>query len=229
VTEGVVQFPEVWNDIYTMNVFLEGYTDYEQTDIHITQPLTLSVLLMEIALPPSNPAVNEMTGLMTWDEPARDFEHYIIYIDGNQVGETTETMYDLAALNIFHNGFTDTAGVSALYSYNNESEIITSDFTCHWVSDVDKPFLSSEHTLSNIYPNPFNPETCISFDLTDDFHVLMEVYNLKGQRVATLINAEYKAGTHNITWNADNLSSGIYLLRCQTGSRLETRKIMLLK
>jgi len=57
----------------------------------------------------------------------------------------------------------------------------------------------------------------------------MEVYNLKVQKVKTLTNKEYSPGKHNLTWKADELSSGIYLLHSKIGSIIEWRKLVLLK
>ncbi|MDP8320947.1 MAG: tandem-95 repeat protein [Candidatus Stygibacter australis] len=80
-----------------------------------------------------------------------------------------------------------------------------------------------------VYPNPFNPEINISFELEESGYILLEVYNIKGQRVCTLISNEFTAGKHLVTWNASEQSSGIYLLQYQSENIMETRKIILLK
>ncbi|MCF7920906.1 MAG: right-handed parallel beta-helix repeat-containing protein, partial [Candidatus Cloacimonetes bacterium] len=82
--------------------------------------------------------------------------------------------------------------------------------------------------ISN-YPNPFNPETNISFELFETGNVLLEIYNIKGQKVTTLVNKPYEAGSHKVTWNAFSQSSGIYLLRFISAEKSETKKLMLLK
>ncbi|MDP8320964.1 MAG: T9SS type A sorting domain-containing protein [Candidatus Stygibacter australis] len=83
--------------------------------------------------------------------------------------------------------------------------------------------------LISIYPNPFNPETNIVFDISTESNVLIEIYNIKGQKVTTLVNDPYKAGSHKVTWNAVGQSSGIYLLRFITAERSEMKKLILLK
>ena len=83
--------------------------------------------------------------------------------------------------------------------------------------------------LISIYPNPFNPETNILFELSAGSNVLIEIYNIKGQKVTTLINGPFEAGSHKVTWNATDHSSGIYLLRFHTAERSETKKLILLK
>ena len=84
------------------------------------------------------------------------------------------------------------------------------------------------------YPNPFNPTTTISFNLPENAPVNLEIFNLKGQKVRTLINSELKAGKHNIVWNGlDNngkpVASGVYFYRLSNGEQILSRKMMLMK
>jgi Big-like domain-containing protein/cadherin-like protein/type IX secretion system substrate protein/centrosomal CEP192-like protein/peptidase C39-like protein len=92
--------------------------------------------------------------------------------------------------------------------------------------DDDLPILSDNISL---YPNPFNPETTIRLELTDPEKVLVEVYNIKGQKIETLLNTSLPAGEHFIKWNATNQSSGIYFLHYLSDSGNEIRKMILLK
>jgi hypothetical protein len=85
-------------------------------------------------------------------------------------------------------------------------------------------------TLSQNYPNPFNPKTTIDFTLAEDGRVLLKVYNILGKEVATLVDADLKAGVlHQTTFDASDLSSGIYIYRLQTGGKSLLKKFMLLK
>jgi hypothetical protein len=84
------------------------------------------------------------------------------------------------------------------------------------------------------YPNPFNPETTIQFTLKDTSPVLVEVYNLKGQLIKSLVNETKTSGVHKVTWNGcDNngrgVSSGMYLYKIKSGQYSSTRKMMLMK
>jgi hypothetical protein len=97
----------------------------------------------------------------------------------------------------------------------------------------------SRHTISaelpvNIYPNPFNPDTTISFELSKAAPTSVKIYNLKGQLVATVLDAEMAAGKHNISWKGKdyrgkNVASGLYLIRVQSGQHCSTRKAILMK
>ncbi|MEX2632978.1 MAG: T9SS type A sorting domain-containing protein [Balneolales bacterium] len=83
--------------------------------------------------------------------------------------------------------------------------------------------------LAQNYPNPFNPSTNISFSLPAAGNVMLKVYNLLGQEVATLVNERMSAGTHMIAFNAGGLSSGTYIYRLQSGGNIQTRMMMLIK
>ena len=89
--------------------------------------------------------------------------------------------------------------------------------------------LLKDFTLSQNYPNPFNPTTVIQYTLPKQEHVTLIVYNLIGQQVTTLVDEEISAGTHKVTFNADNLASGIYIYRLIGNSVNITKKMILMK
>jgi hypothetical protein len=79
------------------------------------------------------------------------------------------------------------------------------------------------------YPNPFNPSTTIRYGLPNRSHVTLTVYNTLGQQVAFLQNGEQEAGYHDVKFDGSGLSSGVYFYRIESGSFVETRKLILLK
>ncbi len=92
-----------------------------------------------------------------------------------------------------------------------------------------KPATVKSERMCRAYPNPFNNTVNIVFDLQKDTHVRLDVFNLLGQKVATLVNEAMKAGSHTYSWSGKNASSGMYFYRFQAGGHIETQKLMLLK
>lgn len=89
--------------------------------------------------------------------------------------------------------------------------------------------IPSDILLHPAYPNPFNPNTTITFELAHEMNVTLAAYDILGNQVATLVNGSMSAGTHEVTFNATNLPSGIYFCRLQAGDFSQTQKLMLLK
>jgi len=85
------------------------------------------------------------------------------------------------------------------------------------------------YSVSNSYPNPFNPSTSFSLELSSAADVSVNVYNIMGQLVDVLAEGNLSAQTHNFTWNAEGLSSGVYFIKTQVGADVHTQKVMLMK
>jgi len=83
--------------------------------------------------------------------------------------------------------------------------------------------------LHQNYPNPFNPVTNIEYNIPSKMKVSLEVYNVLGQKVSTLVNGERKAGYHQIQWNANQLPSGIYLIRLKADKKVSVKRALLIK
>lgn len=102
-----------------------------------------------------------------------------------------------------------------------------------------KPYVTIEEIVEEIrpgnvelrqnYPNPFNPATNITFYLPEERTVRVGIYNIVGQQVAMLIDDNLQAGEHSVSWDASNNPSGIYIVQLETGNRILTRKITLIK
>ena len=89
--------------------------------------------------------------------------------------------------------------------------------------------VTDEFALQTNYPNPFNPETVIRYELSSSADVTLEIYNLVGQRVTTLVSQKMSSGAHSIAWRGRDalgrpVTSGVYIYRLRTGSFVEVRR-----
>lgn len=118
-------------------------------------------------------------------------------------------------------------------TYDAGANHVTQACESGWVfgagNGVGLTSLPTDYSLSQNYPNPFNPTTEISFSLPEAGHVILDVYNISGQRVAVLADGLYSVGSHSVTWDASGMASGIYLYRLVTDDYAETKKMILLK
>jgi hypothetical protein len=101
------------------------------------------------------------------------------------------------------------------YEYSNEINV-----------DVEAP---AQYSLDQNYPNPFNPSTMIKYSIAKDGFVNVSIFNLLGEKVATLVNDNMKAGSYDVNFNASQLSSGIYFYSIESGEFKAVRKMILMK
>jgi Secretion system C-terminal sorting domain/Beta-propeller repeat len=106
---------------------------------------------------------------------------------------------------------------------------LSADLTEISTSIDTRTSLPENFELLHCYPNPFNASTKISFNLNDPSKVKLDIYNLSGQLISSLIENDLIAGNHSISWNANSEPSGIYFCRLESEVNVKTRKILLLK
>ena len=123
--------------------------------------------------------------------------------------------------------------ITAVY---DQGESIPSNEASVLVTSVeDTPDnIPDSFALSQNFPNPFNPETKIQYDLPKSTHVRIEIFNLLGQKMRTLVNDQKPAGSHTVVWNGrkengEAVASGVYIYRLQTEQFMKSRKLILLK
>ncbi|NOZ61909.1 MAG: T9SS type A sorting domain-containing protein, partial [Calditrichaeota bacterium] len=102
------------------------------------------------------------------------------------------------------------------------------------LSEKEISYNTSQRTVNapislEIYPNPFNPETQISYNLPRESRVTLSVYNIAGQKVATLAAGRQPAGTHTAIFDGKSLPAGIYLVNLQVGRENHLQKVLLVK
>lgn len=154
------------------------------------------------------------------DESSLAVYHWIDAITGwTLIGGTVDTVQ-----NTIYAPITQT-GVYAAFT----TQIITDV-----ADDEHGDILPYRFDLSQNYPNPFNPVTTIKYSLPQRSYVTIEVFNVLGQKVRTLVDREESAGSYSITWDGtgssgQTVSTGVYLYRFQAGEHVETKKMLLLK
>ena len=94
------------------------------------------------------------------------------------------------------------------------------------LEDIDFP---REFSLEQNYPNPFNPSTEISYQLSESGWIYLSIYDALGREVSVLVNEEKVAGHHKVSFDAGELSSGLYFYRLQSQQGVITKKMLLVK
>ncbi|MEO8169039.1 MAG: T9SS type A sorting domain-containing protein, partial [bacterium] len=131
--------------------------------------------------------------------------------------------------------YTDVAPAGSIH-YRLEQ--IDLDGSTHYSESVQATILTStaegalfpkEFTLRQNYPNPFNPSTIIKYELPKESRVSLEIYNLIGQKVATLVEGMKPAGSHQVSFNASGFTSGVYMYKLSAGNQVFTKKMVLMK
>jgi len=103
---------------------------------------------------------------------------------------------------------------------------ISSDFT--GITEFKEP-IGTNYILLQNYPNPFNPTTTITYSLPKSTFVTLKVYDIIGEEIAELVNEKKDSGTYDVTWNAQNIPSGVYFYKITAGEYSKTIKMILLK
>ncbi|MBU1650750.1 matrixin family metalloprotease [bacterium] len=120
------------------------------------------------------------------------------------------------------------------YKYGDFDGIpVENSYTTWWDDGAEGivvvPVVPDHFQVSSVYPNPFNPETTIAFDLPEASHVSLQVYNVNGQLVSDLLEGSMEAGAYKAAWNASSQPSGTYLYRLTSDLGTVSGKMVLVK
>ena len=160
----------------------------------------------------------------------RNLTGFKIYRNGQELTQVSASTYNYTDQALPNGSFE--YWVTAIYSQGESSPGNVQVISI--TSESDNTITPAVTALKGNYPNPFNPETTISFDLAKDSFVNIEIFNIKGQKVKTLISEQYKAGNHNVIWNGiddngRNVSSGVYFYKMSTENYNSINKMILMK
>ncbi len=180
---------------------------------------------------------------LTWLPPvldpySRGFQKYNIYSGASE--ENCDTFVAEADGEFYvTNNFDSTLTYKVVAVYGGEDNAEFESQGTFWsnggnqaVGDKDIDFMATR--IVGAYPNPFNPTTTIKYSIAKDDNVELVVYNIKGQKVRTLVNEKQDQGEHSIVWNGKddeghNSASGVYFYRLRSGNHTSTQKLMMIK
>ncbi len=155
-----------------------------------------------------------------------EFKNFAI---SNNSGQFTVTKLPAGTYNLLACRF----GLTQLSQYITISNSNINNIQFNFVNPIGIENTSSEipaqYSLSQNYPNPFNPSTKINFSLPSGGNVKLEIFDVLGKSVNTIVNEELKASVYSVDWNAGDYPSGIYFYRLSTENFTETRKMILIK
>lgn len=181
--------------------------------------------------------------ILCWQIPAGfSPDSYNVYLDEELQVNLPATQMEYVLQNLIV-GESYKAGVSAIYA-GEETAIIPKYFTFNPVGAVDSIIIHDDGIKLTNYPNPFNPSTTISFNVPQSSaFAILEIFNIKGQKVKTLVKAQLASGNYNISWNGKDsnnkrVSSGEYFAKLRLrpdssgksdGGEVEVQKMLFLK
>ena len=227
-TSGVfpVYYPDVydWEDAQVLQV----ESDIEDINFTLNQP--------------ENQGIETVAGVVTNDDGSGVSGATVLLYDQNDIPVTFTTTNSNGEYSLTYLASNDYAfNVTKMYYQSYSEDINTGEqSSVDAVINMVNPTPVSEtntvvqpYLLSN-YPNPFNPETTITYYVGSSGNVEVEVYNILGQKVKTLVQDDKSRGLHSVIWNGkdDNsnpVSSGIYLYKIKSGKYSKTKKMILMK
>ena len=248
------------NDEWIIDTEYNTYEDNVDSDFEYTYRVSAIYVNLDgesegiensIIISPFNPprdlqaVANETAIVLTWEAPQTQqyglFQEYQIWRNSHQEP-------DFSLLNVqnpidyttycdsnVQYGVIYTYYIIATYSSpignslpsNNATEGLT-------LSIVDEPFPVWKTELLGNYPNPFNPKTVISFSVDKTTNVILDIYNIKGQKIKSLLNREYSPGKYSVIWDGTDdhyrtVGSGLFFCKLHTESIISLKSMLLLK
>jgi hypothetical protein len=196
---------------------------------------------LQFALSDIADETQQQEGLYFSDDGGNSFEQVVFFDPSNRPNGYADEVVDVDALAI-ENGLSLTSefvirfqqiGTGDIGFAGDEDGFLLDDVVVTGgvvtSTDDDENFLPGTFVLQQNFPNPFNPTTQIRYSLPQSGEVQLLVFNMLGQKVATLVDGQQSAGWHTATFDASGLSSGTYIYQIQAGDYISTKKLTLIK
>ena len=120
------------------------------------------------------------------------------------------------------------SSTGSLVNMDIDGDVEWTDMRISVISLTDT-FIPTEVSLGNAYPNPFNPVTILMYDVPAEMVVNMGIYDVRGRLVEELVNDMREPGRYELTWNANQHSSGVYIVKMTAETTVKVQKIILVK
>lgn len=226
VLAGSSTYDEMASDLFTYRFYTwtNAYVCYLKYDVGIW-PWEITSDIISAWVSTSDPD--------NWQEKTRISEHYGAYSqDGREVCQGTFYIKIVWILPVPYGGVVYAGKPSRLFNFE---DLYFDGYTFVDVEEGEEEKATrSEFSLFDNYPNPFNPETRISYFLPKACQVKLEIYNILGQRIRTLVDEDQSAGKKEIIWDGKNesgeqVASGVYFYNLQAGNFVQTKKMVLIR
>ncbi len=190
----------------------------------------------EVPPPAENLSITGADGdvILSWELPEiNDFGYMMVYMSD---GEEETYLGNSQGMQYYHT--LEEPGTYEFYvvtrDYSGQESEPSDPVQYTYAESAGEPDSPAFTGLNNIYPNPFNPTATVAFSLKQPENTRIDVYNIRGQRVTTLVNGKLPSGNHHVTWqgvdsNDKKVASGVYLIRFEAGETNQVRKALMLK
>ena len=223
--------PVGYRNVEAIDQFQNSYSKDSAFFVKLSIPAAPSLVY-----PPNNSQMILTNPVFEWDSNASISTHRIqISTDSN----FSAIVFDSSGIvNHYFQMPNNILQLSTLYYWrvNGTNVLGTGPWSAVWnfrVRDTGIEKISSiipaEFRLHNNYPNPFNPETNIKFEIPRSGLVIITIYDMLGNNITTLLNQHLSAGVYKVNWIAKNLASGIYFYRMESKDFIDTKRMVLLK
>jgi YVTN family beta-propeller protein len=248
-SDSVIQTIPVEANPEGIAVFPDGNEVYVATDSTVNVINTSDYSVSIVSLPDPHPPYSHKLIPLVISDPTSRFEgritgagvpikNALIRVVQSEVEKgntTTNTAGDYSVYNLRSGSYDIEVSAPDFYSQTISNQIANTGNTTIVNFDLISTGIAlekkipTEFSLAQNFPNPFNPTTVISWQLAISSDVDLSVYNLLGQKVATLVSGKMPAGYHEFEFNGQNFSSGVYLYRIEAGAWSDVKKMVLLR